>query len=126
MLIYYAHSQTTYHTDQEREDILALERLGFEVYNPNNVADEHQFRREGMAHFDALLDEYNFAAIFYRTYRDGVTSYGTGYEVALAQNYGIPTFEITETVRAYSSSETRAIYTTEGRDDLAVLYTEEL
>ncbi len=122
MLVYYAHSQSTYNTEQERDDRLALESLGLQVYCPNNEQDEELFRELGMKHFENLLHEHRFDAIFYRTFRDGVTTWGTGFEVKLAQQYGIPTFEITETVRTYSPEETKAIYNAQGRPDLAVLY----
>jgi hypothetical protein len=120
--VYYAHSQTTYGSDQEKADLEMLEELGFHVYNPNNPFDGPHFEADGMAHFDKLTKKFHFAAIFYRTYRAGVASYGTGYEVRWAQKNGVPTFEITEKVAAYSKKGTGQAYAEQGRDDLAKLY----
>lgn len=122
MIVYYAHSQTTYGSKQEQADLLMLRRLGILVYNPNNGKDEKMFQKHGMEYFDLLASDHEFDAIFYRTYREGIASYGTGYEVRWAQERGIPTFEITDTVQGYSSKETKTAYAAQGRDDLARLY----
>lgn len=126
MLVYYAHPQLTYGTEQEQLDILALESLGFNVFNPGLAASQPGFEEYGMRYFDMLCQEHGFDAIFYRAVPDNpaVITYGTGYEVNYCLDTGLPAYEIVDEPKGIvmSKDQTGMHYARSGRADLAKLY----
>jgi hypothetical protein len=110
MKCYYAHSTDSYDTNQEKDDVEALERIGFEVVNPNRPGNDEAYRKFGMQFFyDMLL---SVDCLAFRSLSDGKITAGVGGEVEAAMTSGKPVFELTDMARLrgriLSVEETRA------------------
>jgi hypothetical protein len=77
---YYAHSQTTYGTPQESEDIRLLESLGFDVVNPN--VPQYQGGK-GMEFYLKLAS--NADVVAFRCLPTGKISPGVSQELGVAK-----------------------------------------
>lgn len=126
MKVYYAHCLAIYNTPQEARDIALLERLGFEVYNPNNpeVADAMKRLKtkparewkwgtvDVMDYFRPLVARCD--ALAFRALPDGSIPSGVAKEIGFARDTlvggtGLPVFELPAAVtrRALSVEATR-------------------
>lgn len=87
MKIYYAHPMSWYDTSAEKEDIVKLNRLGYEVLNPNQKKYSdmvNQMRRSNsdadiMSIFTKLVKSCD--AIAYRPFKDDTIGAGVAREV---------------------------------------------
>ena len=99
MKIYYAHSMHLYNTKQEARDVEMLQKLGFEVLNPNSPEIQAEVQRrvaegkdEYMMYFDELIGECD--ALAYRSLVDGSIPSGVGKEIKFAAVQEKPYFEL--------------------------------
>ena len=86
MRIYYAHCTSLFDTPQEKRDILLLEGLGFEVYNPNNDTDSEGYKKHGMIYFKELVQR--FQALAFRATPSGLIPAGVFREILWARGTG--------------------------------------
>ena len=96
MKIYYAHCQAIYDTPQEKRDIETLEKLRFEVVNPNGPIHQDTARRLKEKDPNSVMDYFyklvaQCDAIAFRALPDGAIPAGIGGEIA---NLGIPVIEL--------------------------------
>lgn len=99
--VYYAHSMHLYGKPQEFRDVEMLERLGFEVLNPNSdkvkaVVDKWK-KKPGyggniMIVFEPFIKSCNLLA--FRAHPDGKIGSGIAYEIAQAKNWAMPIIEL--------------------------------
>lgn len=100
--IYYAHSIHLYNTKQEQRDIELLEKLGFEVLNPNTRQNQIDYLEwlksndikdsDKMSWFKNLVNQCNILA--YRSHYDLRIPSGVLYELEYALSLNLPVFEI--------------------------------
>lgn len=90
--IYYAHCIAIYKTPQEIRDIVTLEKLGFEVENPNRPEHDAGYRAQGMDYFLRFADECD--AIAFRAMPDGAIPAGVAKEISMFVQLGKPVFEL--------------------------------
>jgi nucleoside 2-deoxyribosyltransferase len=97
--VYYAHSVHLYNTEQEKRDIILLESLGFNVFNPNTEYIQQDIKKlreksndSVMEYFDNVIDVCDILA--FRSHLDGKIPSGVGYEIKYALKTGKPVFEI--------------------------------
>lgn len=113
MKVYYAHCKAIYGTKQELRDIALLEKLGYEVLNPNKP--EHQARcqeyENPMDYFKELVLECE--AVAFRGLPNGEIPCGVFTEVSIAYDNQIPVFELPVHIklREMSLEKTRAYLT---------------
>lgn len=100
--IYYAHPMTTYNSRIEREDILLLTSLGFDVLNPNDPIHEKGCNQYALEHGKSRVMEYftnliedECNAVAFRALHDGRMLSGVSAEVQFADEVlGIPVIEL--------------------------------
>lgn len=104
--IYYAHSMHLYNTNQEKRDVATLEKLGFEVLNPNQeeyqkgyleYRDKHG-GENAMDYFGLLIDKCE--ALAFRAHVDGKIPSGVGFEVNYAVETFVPVFELPTLIKS--------------------------
>lgn len=113
MKVYYAHSIGIYNTPQEERDLKILENLGFEVFNPNSVECDEGYREmkartgNGMGYFYHLVRSCD--ALVFRAHPDGTIPAGVVKEIKIAEEAGMPVFELPSSItrRSMSVDETR-------------------
>jgi hypothetical protein len=108
---YYAHSMSLYNSKQELRDIRALQSMGFEVLNPNDVSYRGMYREFGMEFFyDIIRQQANVVA--FRSLPDGSISAGVASEIKLAQELDKPVMELPSFHyrRSLSIAETRTYF----------------
>ena len=115
MKIYYARPITIYNTPQEKRDIELLEKLGFEVFNPNKEALQKKYKELGMTVFTEIVSECD--ALAFRTFPDGSISAGCVKEIVVAQEKGIPIIELPSAIskRSLSVDATREYLSNSGQ-----------
>jgi nucleoside 2-deoxyribosyltransferase len=90
----------TYGSTIERDDVQLLEKLGFEVLNPNNEDTQRRCqeyieangRENSMKFFEGEIDKCDCVA--FRALPDGSILSGVGYEICYAINCDKPVFEM--------------------------------
>ena len=93
---YYAHCKALYNTPQEQRDIETIEKMGFEVINPNT--QKHKDKIKGlpgesvMQYFGEVVCDCD--ALFFRALPDLSISAGVSYEIGIAKKYGRPVAEL--------------------------------
>ena len=109
MIVYYAHSTSSYGSTQEATDLAKLHALGFEVFNPNNPQSHSDYKREGMDCFFAELMDCQ--ALAFRPFTDGTIGAGVATEIEWARDLKLPVFEIEPSVkgRTLSIADTRRL-----------------
>lgn len=105
MKIYYAHPISIYNTPQERRDVAALEAMGFDIVNPNSVANEAAYRINGMAHFESLVT--SCALLAFRAFPDGSIPAGVAKEIVMAGSRPIIELPSSVSKRTLSVDQTR-------------------
>lgn len=90
--VYYAHVMALYDTPQELRDVHLLERLGFEVLNPNAPVHQAGAEREGMNYFKAVVESCGLLA--FRALPDGSISSGVALEIEWANLALMPVIEL--------------------------------
>lgn len=117
MKCYYAHPITSYGTQEEKDDIQALENLGFEVLNPNNAKYEYAYKKQGVDVFLDLVDQCDF--LIFRAFEDERSTIPAGIwkEISRADEKGKLVFELPGAIgdRKLSAEETRAKLVNYGR-----------
>ena len=114
--VYYAHCMAIYNTPQEERDVKTLERLGFEVVNPNIPETQEGIKAfikanpgltNYMTFFYNMIDGCDCLA--FRANYDGKIAAGTGGEAEYALGTGKPVFELPSMVasRIMSVDDTR-------------------
>lgn len=108
MKVYYAHCMTIYNT-QEQRDVLMLQRLGFEVVNPNGKV-------WGMDHFLDIVEN-EVDAVAFRALPDGSIPAGVAQEVERARACDKPVFELPTGVlrRTLTVEQTREVLKESGQ-----------
>jgi hypothetical protein len=94
MIIYYAHCKSIYGTPQEKRDIELLERLGFEVINPNLPEHDKACEKcnDKMFYFTGLVKLAD--ALAFRALPSGEIPSGVGKEIDAARSKDIPIIEL--------------------------------
>lgn len=108
MKIYYARPINLYNSPQDQRDIQTLEKLGFEVLNPNKEELQKRYKSEGMSVFMQAVSECD--ALAFRAFPDLSISAGVKKEIDKAIELKKPVIElptITEK-RTLSVNDTRA------------------
>lgn len=114
MRVYYAHCLAIYNTPQETRDLMTLERLGFNVLNPNRaVYQEHADRMKKQGDdvlvnvFFPLVKECDVFA--FRALPDGAIPSGVAEELRYARSHDIPVLELPSATarRTIGLAETR-------------------
>ena len=114
MKVYYAHSMGIYGTVQEKRDVEALEKLGFEVVNPADHEDiVVQMREQGsdsadiMDYFVSVVEDCD--AVAFRALPGGMIPAGVYKEVRKAQKTDKPVIELPSsvTMREMTVEQTR-------------------
>ena len=112
--VYYAHSMALYNTPQEQRDIQTLLDLGFAVYNPNNPIVASQCERHKKEDGDYMEKIFgplilDCKALAFRAFGDGKIGAGVMKEIKMADEYGIPIFELPSAIseRGLSVAVTR-------------------
>lgn len=109
--IYYAHCMSLYNTKQEIRDVELLEKLGYEVVNPNLSCHQENCRQFGnpMEYFTELIKEH-CEVLAFRALPDGKIPAGVLKEVQFAIDNDIPVFELPINIklREMSLEQTRA------------------
>lgn len=82
MKIYYARPINLYNTFQDKRDIELLQKMGFEVINPNKEILAERYKTEGMNVFFEAMKECDGLA--FRTFPDGKISAGAYKEILKA------------------------------------------
>lgn len=115
-MIYYAHSIVLYNTLQEERDIQLLERLGFEVYSPNNEEDAEGYKIFGMGHFRTLIQDHKIKSLAFRANTDGTINAGIAKEIGFARECGKSVIELPSgiTRRTLNVEETREVLLEQG------------
>ena len=96
MKVYYAHPINYYNTTTEVKDIETLEKLGFEVFNPNQKWIEQGYINSGrdMNFFKTLIDGCH-CLVVRPNHKNDITS-GVAIEINYAYEIGIPVFVLTD------------------------------
>lgn len=100
MVIYYAHTMISYNSTVEAADIELLQRLGFEVLNPNTK--QHQQGVEDYIDMFGKENEMNYFlhliegcdALAFRSLPNGTILSGVAKEIEKAQELFIPIIEL--------------------------------
>ena len=92
MKIYFARPINLYKTPQDQRDIETLEKLGFEVVNPDKETLSERYKREGMSVFLQAVQDCN-ALAFRATVNMGITA-GVFKEIEEAKQLGLPIIEL--------------------------------
>ena len=106
--VYYAHPINTYNTVAETRDLELLSKLGFQVFNPNNVKNDIEYKKHGMVIFEDMVKECDCLA--FRALPNGAISAGVVKEIEYA--VGKPIFEIPCSLvsRSITVEETREYF----------------
>jgi hypothetical protein len=119
MKVYYAHCIGLYNTLQETRDIQTLERLGFEVINPNTpetdaACDAIRAASSLPDPRDAVMEYFRRFAlecdcIAFRALPDGSIPSGVALEITMFQGESKPVFELPSgfTTRGRTLAQTR-------------------
>jgi hypothetical protein len=109
MKIYYAHPISDYNTQNEKDNILKLEKLGFDVLNPNNPAYEEAYKLQGMQVFLDLINTCD--CLVFETFDFGNSPIPAGVykEILHAEKLGLLVMELPGSLgdRAMSVEATR-------------------
>ena len=99
--VYYAHNMGLYNTAQEERDIYALEKMGFEVVNPNTpaISDEFKSATTVLSYKDAFVSVFGGAisecdVFAFRALPDGRIPSGVYWEMELALEEGQAIIEL--------------------------------
>ena len=113
MKVYYARPISLYNTPQDRRDIELMEKLGFEVVNPNKEELSKRYKAEGMDMFMPIVSECDCVA--FRSFPDLKISAGVYKEIQKAIELGKLVIELP------TLTETRELSVTATRQYLAYL-----
>lgn len=104
---YYAHPLAIYGTEQEKRDILSIERLGYKVLNPNMPVHARCYQEEGMGYFMKLVRSCD--ALAFRANPDNSIPSGVAKEIIHAKSLGKPVIELPTAIsrRSLTIDETR-------------------
>ena len=107
MKVYYAHCVSIYGTPQERRDLGILERMGFDVANPNCQECTDGYKSEGMEFFRTFAE--NCDALAFAALPDGRIPAGVAKEIEMFREHGKPVVELPRGIhsRVMSVEETR-------------------
>lgn len=92
MKAYYAHCLAIYNTKQEERDLETIERLGFEVLNPNKPEYSQLYKTQGMKVFEELASSCD--VVVFRGLPDGSLPAGIAKEVKAAKEANKPIIEL--------------------------------
>lgn len=108
LLVYYARPLSLYDTEQEKRDLAILEKMGFEVFDPNGPEHEEGYKREGMDYFVTQVQKCHGLA--FRAFPFGQIPAGVAKEIAAAEAVKNFVIELPSMVgpRILSVDDTRA------------------
>jgi hypothetical protein len=92
MKIYYARPINLYNTKQDIRDIELMQKLGFEVVNPNKEALQERYKTEGMDVFLQAVTDCD--ALAFRSFPDFTISAGVKKEIDKAVELNKPVIEL--------------------------------
>lgn len=90
--VFYAHCLAIYNTPQEARDVKTLERLGFEVFNPNTFEYQLEYEKNGLDASIGFIDQCD--ALAFRGIAGGPLPSGVYKEIELAMERNMPIFEL--------------------------------
>lgn len=100
LLCYYAHTMLSYNSTIEQKDIETLEKLGFDVLNPNQECVQKECSAYGVKYGSDRVMEYfkkligSCDLIAFRSNPDGNILSGVAYELQYAKELEIPIIEL--------------------------------
>lgn len=89
---YYARSISIYGTEQDKRDILTLQKMGFDVVDPNQPEYQERYKTEGMDLFIRLIRECH--CLSFRSHPDMYIPAGVAKEIEYAESLFLPVFEL--------------------------------
>ena len=93
LTVYYAHPTSDYGENIEAHDLRILNKLGYEVVNPNHPDHVAAYEKHGMEYFKLLVG--NCDALAFRAFKgDHTIGAGVGAEIRAAERAGLPIFEL--------------------------------
>lgn len=92
MKAYYAHPVNLYNTLQEKRDIEIIEKLGYEVVNPNQPQIQEEYNKLGMVIFESIISECDI--FIFRCFPDLKIGSGIYKEIEYAYLNEIPVLEL--------------------------------
>jgi hypothetical protein len=107
MIVYYAHSVALYGTPRERRDIEDLQKMGFDVENPNQQHHRDSYLEDGMPYFLRVVSECD--ALAFRANPDGTINSGIHSEIVAASDLHIPVIELPCSVNRRSMTVTETL-----------------
>jgi len=97
---YYAHTMLSYGSTIEEQDIKTLEKLGFEVVNPNSLTIQVDMKEYALNHgiskvmdfFNTVIEQCDLLA--FRSVPNGAILSGIASEINFAKSIDIPIIEL--------------------------------
>lgn len=90
--IYYARPINLYNSPQDKRDIELMQKLGFEVINPNKEELQEKYKKEGMTVFLQAVNDCD--ALAFRSFPDLSISAGVKKEIDQAIGLNKPVIEL--------------------------------
>lgn len=103
---YYAHTMLSYNSTIEQKDVETLEKLGFEVVNPNQEIHQRGCKEYGIKNGnDKIMDYFKNLVVkcdvfAFRTFPDGKIPSGIAAELSAAYLYAIPIIEFPSSIQS--------------------------
>lgn len=98
---YYAHTTTSYGSTIERKDVELLERLGFEVINPNQekyalgcAMYAGKYGKDKVIDYFKVIITHDCDMVAFRSLPNGKISSGIAAEIAYARQINLPIIEL--------------------------------
>ena len=89
--VYYAHNMLHYGSNIEHQDIETLQKMGFEVVNPNHPDNEKAYKEHGFSIFTDMVDRCDILA--FRSIMGSISA-GVGKEINFARAKNMPVIEM--------------------------------
>lgn len=101
---YYARPINLYNTEYQYSDTDAINKLGFKVIDITSPIMQDKYKLVGMDAFKEIIKDCD--ALFFRAQFDGRIGAGVAKEIGCAREYGIPVFEIPNSIRERTATVT--------------------
>lgn len=94
MKLYYAHPISLYNTEQEKRDLLLLNKIfpQYSIYNPNNNEADVGYKQLGMKYFEDIIESCNL--LVFRVFPLGKIPAGIAEEIKIADRNNISIIEL--------------------------------
>ena len=95
MRCYLAHPVTDYGgSDRQLAAVTAINRIGWEVENPDHSMHQEAYRQHGMQHFLDVVEDCD--ALAFLRFPDGYVGAGVAKEIECALRRGLDVFDVSE------------------------------